>query len=202
MPAAAELGIGIRAARGTRDSVRHALREDRSLVRTYAMRRRFTWCRRTNCRSGWRRSARRPMAIGFLVPTANLDADSTDRFLAAVRDALDGQALTRLELAERWRPALVRGRMPPRLAMGGPDRRGLLRRRCLLRSLRDGACPLCAARPVAWRLARARWRRLPCSLCFVASSRCTARHGTRSTRHLDGRIAHESEASRVADRGA
>jgi hypothetical protein len=100
VPAAAEVGIGIRSAGATRDSVRHALCEGRSLVRTYAMRKTVhlvpsdelpLWMAAIRAATDWRSET--------WYQRRELDADRTHRFLAAVHDALDGQSLTRQELA-------------------------------------------------------------------------------------------------------
>jgi hypothetical protein len=108
---AAELSVGIRVRGGTRDAVRSALWEERSLVKTYGLRGTLhlvaadelaMWNAAMRARPYWAEQAWRD-AFGVTTHTA-------DALFAAIGDALTGACLTREELAaaigERIGPAL------------------------------------------------------------------------------------------------
>jgi hypothetical protein len=100
VPAAAELGIGVRLAGCNEGTVRRAIREERSIVRTYGNRSTVhlvaaaelpMWMAAMRAAKGWRSTA--------WYEKHGLDTVQTDSLIAALHDALDGRSLTREELA-------------------------------------------------------------------------------------------------------
>jgi hypothetical protein len=107
----AELALGLRVHGTTPKDVREALWQRRTLVKTWAMRGTLhlfpaaefpMWVAALGTRAGWQRP---PWLKAFGVTVRDMDAINR-----AVRDALDGQCLTREELAEA-----VARRVSPRL---------------------------------------------------------------------------------------
>ncbi|MGA7732021.1 MAG: winged helix DNA-binding domain-containing protein [Chloroflexia bacterium] len=109
----AELAAGVRREGGTLDDVRKALWEDRTLVKTWAMRGTLhlltseempLYIKAFRTRTGYRKAV--------WLKYFNITLDEIDALIDGVREALDGRCLTRQELAEE----VVRVTGKPQLA--------------------------------------------------------------------------------------
>jgi Winged helix DNA-binding domain len=94
---AAEIGAGIRVASVTRDDVRRALWEERTLVKTWSLRNTLHLVPADEV-TMWT-AARRAVGDAWYAAW-ELDAKQAQRLLDAFRDILDGRALERQELAD------------------------------------------------------------------------------------------------------
>ena len=115
----AELAAGIRRGGGTLDDVRAALWEDRTLVKTWAMRGNlhlltaeemplYVQALRT------RIAYRKPVWLKYF----NITLDEVDALIEGVREALDGRCLTRQELADEIGRVTGKPKLAERLRSG------------------------------------------------------------------------------------